>query len=58
MENEVIYNTEVLKSNYCNYSDAYILVRGNTTVQGAPITQVTFQKYDHLMSVSEKLLEL
>ena len=26
--NEIIYSTEVLKSNLCNYNDAYILVRG------------------------------
>ena len=26
--NEIIYNTEVLKSNLCDYNDAYILVRG------------------------------
>ena len=32
--NEIIYNTEVLKSNLCDYNDAYILVRGDvvTTV--------------------------
>ena len=27
--NEIIYNTEVLKSNLCDYKGAYILVRGN-----------------------------
>ena len=26
-----MYNTEVLKSNICDYNDAYILVRGNIT---------------------------
>ena len=26
--NEIIYNTEVLKSNLCDYNDVYILVRG------------------------------
>ena len=30
--NEVIYNTEVLKSNLCDYNHAYILVRGNITI--------------------------
>ena len=29
--NEIIYNTEVLKSNLCDYSDAYNLVRGDIT---------------------------
>ena len=28
--NEVIYSTEVLKSNLCDYNDPYILVRGDT----------------------------
>ena len=37
---EIIYNTEVLKSNLCDYNDAYILVRGNITVTAAPATQV------------------
>ena len=26
--NKIIYNTEVLKSNLCDYNDAYILVKG------------------------------
>ena len=34
--NEIIYNTEVLKSNLCDYNDAYILVRGDITVTAAP----------------------
>ena len=29
--NEIIYNTEVLKSNLCDYNDAYNLVRGDIT---------------------------
>ena len=28
---EIIYNTEVLKSNLCDYNDAYNLVRGDIT---------------------------
>ena len=35
--------TEVLKSNLCNYNNAYILVRGNMTVIAAPQTQMTFK---------------
>ena len=27
--NETIYNTEVLKSNLCNYNDVYILIMDN-----------------------------
>ena len=30
--NEIMYNPEVLKSNTCGYNDAYILVRGNITI--------------------------
>ena len=30
--NEILYNTEVLKSNLCDYNDAYILVRGDIAI--------------------------
>ena len=30
--NELTYNTEILKSNLCDYNDAYILVTGDITV--------------------------
>ena len=39
VRNEIIYNTQVLKSNLCHYNDAYILVRGDVTVTTAPPTQ-------------------
>ena len=44
IRNEVIYNTEILKSNVCNYDDAYILVRGDifTIAHNIP-TQVAFK---------------
>ena len=41
--NEIIYNTEVLKSNLCDYNDAYFLVSGDITVTPAPATQVSFK---------------
>ena len=41
--NEMIYNTEVLKSNLCDYNDAYILVRGNITIIGHQVTQEAFK---------------
>ena len=41
--NEIIFNTEVLKSNLCDYNDAFILVRGDVTVAAAPTTQVSFK---------------
>ena len=40
--NQITYNTEVLKSNLCDYNDPYILVRGNISVTPAPETQVAF----------------
>ena len=30
--NEIIYNTEILKSNFCDYNYVYILLRGNITI--------------------------
>ena len=41
--NVVIYNTEVLKANLCNYNDAYILVKDDITVTAAPETQVSYK---------------
>ena len=41
--NEIIYNTEVLKSNLCDCNDVFILVRGDITVAAAPETQVSFK---------------
>ena len=40
---EITSNTEVLKSNICDYNDAYILVRGNITVVAALATLVAFR---------------
>ena len=36
VEKETIYNTEVLKSNLCEYNDIYILVRGDLAFTAAP----------------------
>ena len=41
--NEFTYNTEVLKSNLCDYNDAYILVRRDITVTAVGVTQVSFK---------------
>ena len=32
--NQIIYNTEVLKSSLCDYNDAYILAGGIITIAG------------------------
>ena len=41
--NEIIYNTEVLRSNLCNCNDAYIVIRANITILAAPVTEVAFK---------------
>ena len=42
--NEITYNTEVLESSLCEYSDAYILVRGDITIADRNLaTEVTFK---------------
>ena len=41
--NEITYSIEVLKSNFCDYNDAYILVRGDITVTAAGVTKVAFK---------------
>ena len=41
--NEIIYTTEVLKSNRCGCNDACTLVRGNVTAVAASELQVAFK---------------
>ena len=41
--NELTYNTEILKSNLCDYNDAYILVTADITVVPALAVQVAFK---------------
>ena len=36
-------NTEVLKPNLCDWSDSYILIRGDITIIAAPAVQVSFK---------------
>ena len=43
--NEIIYNTEVLKSKLCDYNDDYILVRGDIAIIGHQVTQVAFKVF-------------
>ena len=37
---KIIYNTEILKSNLCDYNNTYILVRANIAIIGHQVTQV------------------
>ena len=41
--NEIIYHIEVLKSDLCDFNDAYILVRGDVIIIGHPVIQVAFK---------------
>ena len=43
MQHEITYNTEILKSNLCDYNDPYILVGNDITVVAAPATEVVFK---------------
>ena len=43
LQHEHSFNTDILKANLCDYSDAYILVTGNITVTEAPETQPAFK---------------
>ena len=54
--NKIIYNTEVFKSNICDYN-VYILVRGDINVIAVPATQVSFKNYAPFTNVSQKLME-
>ena len=36
-------NIEVLKSNLCDFSDAYVLVKGDITINKHDVTEVAFQ---------------
>ena len=55
--NEIIYITEILKSNLCDYNDAYILVTGDITVIAAPQTQEAFKNCAPFINVSQKLMK-
>ena len=41
--NEITYNAEVLNYNLCDYSDAYILLRGDITVTATGATKAAFK---------------
>ena len=43
VENEIIYSTEVVKCNLCDYKDAYTLLREDIIIIGHNATQVAFK---------------
>ena len=59
--NKIIYNTEVLKSNRCNYNDIYILVRGDITDVAVHATQEALKNWasfpQNVYHVSQMLIE-
>ena len=56
--NEIIYNTvEILKSNLCDYDNAYILVRRDITIVGDNGAEVAFRKCAPKIKISQKLIE-
>ena len=57
VRNKVIYNAKVLKANLCDYSDAFILVRGDITIAGSIAAQVEFKNCACSLSVSQKMME-
>ena len=52
---EIIFNTDVLKLNLCNYNDAYILVRSNITIVGYTAAWVTFKSCAPFISYITKV---
>ena len=54
--NEIIYNTEVLKSIFCDYNDAYMLVTGDITIAAALVTQNHLKFMHHLLNASQNRL--
>ena len=54
-ENEIIYNTKILKPNLCDYSNAYILVRGDFTIAGDSGAKVVFKHYALLIDCISKI---
>ena len=43
--NKIIYNTEVLKSNLCDYNDAYIVAKGDIAITGHQAAEVAFKNF-------------
>ena len=55
--NEIIYNTEVSKSNLFEQNDAYILLKKDITVTAAPVIQLYLRIVHHLQIESQQLME-
>ena len=55
--NEIIYDTEILKSNICHYIDTYILVRCDIFVVADNLNQCLLKILQHSLRVSQHLME-
>ena len=55
--NEIVCKTEVLKHNLCDYINAYILVRVDTTGVRDNGAEATLKNVHHSLSVSQKLMD-
>ena len=42
---KIIYGTEMLTSNFCDYNYAYILLRADITIIGHNVTQAAFRNF-------------
>ena len=52
--NEGIYNAEILKSNLCDYNDAYILVRDDITIVWDNGAGLAFKNYAPFLKCIKK----
>ena len=55
--NEIIYSTEVLKSDLCDYNNAYILVTGDIIIIEQNIMQAAFKNFAPLIKCIKKIDE-
>ena len=53
--NEIIYITEVLKSNLCDYTDAYILARSEISIVRNNGTEIAFKNCAPLIKFIAKI---
>ena len=54
--NPIQFETETIKSSFCDYSDAFILVTGNITVAADDNTDVAFKNCAPFSHVQQKLM--
>ena len=50
------FETETIKSSLCDYSDAFILVTGNITVDGDNNTDVRLKIVHHFLHIQQRLM--